>query len=477
MEKNSEDRKEVDFFAESRLLRALYANPDYLDDSEITEDLFSSQSTKNVYKSLANMKANGTKFSRDSLYQEYAILDLNANDYIVDRVASVTDEDSNVDLKDILAQVRDFRKRREAVAALKKAQKIIENSSRITEDEYNEIEGLVSSSQISLSKVNEKDIKKVMTFKDWFDDYMPNLKARENGKQYFFRNFIFDNLVDDGPEPGTIGTIASASGSGKSTVCSNLVNSFIECKIPVMWYSLEMSEVAMMDRLLAKRLGIKYKDIKNPPEDDFEDIVSQVEDERKELEENKLFRFSENPNVSISSLRKDIKKFKAEANTNYCIVVLDLLSMVSDFTKFGNGVNSAQGIEFAMNDLSGLAKEMNVHIIGTLQLTREVEKTSVSNWDDLDKLRPSRATIKNAGAFLERSRYVITSFRKKMYAELFLEEDEYKDKIDEIEVSIVKQNNGEIGKTVSAFFDSDHFDIIPMAESSTEDKDKEFKED
>jgi hypothetical protein len=120
---------------------------------------------------------------------------------------------------------------------------------------------------------------------------------------------------------------------------------------------------------------------------------------------------------------------------------------------------------------------MNVHIIGTLQLTREVEKTSVSNWDDLDKLRPSRATIKNAGAFLERSRYVITSFRKKMYAELFLEEDEYKNKIDEIEVSIVKQNNGEIGKTVSAFFDSDHFDIIPMAESSTEDKDKEFKED
>ena len=60
--------------------------------------------------------------------------------------------------------------------------------------------------------------------------------------------------------------------------------------------------------------------------------------------------------------------FQAEIGSKYMIIVLDLLSMITDFTKFQNGANSAFGIEVAINKLSSIAKELGVHIIGVLQM-------------------------------------------------------------------------------------------------------------
>lgn len=469
-------RLQTDFFAESRLLGAIYANPQYLENPEITDDLFSSQSTKNIYNALCNLKSRGITFSRDALVQEYSVIDLNANDYIVDKAIEASIEAKDVDLKDIIEQTKDFAKRRELSATFKSAQKLVDASARLTPEEVDKLNEYLSQSNELINTYTKKHIKGLKTWSEIASTYLPVVRGRVNGKEYYYRNFIFDMLVEGGPEPGEIGLIASASGSGKSTVCSVLVNSLIENKIPTLWYATEMSEVASMDRLMSKRTGIRYKDIKNPPEDDFEAISQAIEQEMKELEENELFMFSDDPDVSLKSLEADIKSFMKKLSLSYCIVVIDLLSMVRDFAKFMNGMNLAQGIELAMNVLSAIAKRCNCHIIGTLQLKRDNEKQTANSWDELDKFRPNRADIKNAGAWLERARYVITSFRKKMYAELCLQPEEYADEVDEIEVSIVKQNNGELGKTVKALFDPEHFDIIPFAKSWTEEQDEAYED-
>ena len=102
--------------------------------------------------------------------------------------------------------------------------------------------------------------------------------------------------------------------------------------------------------------------------------------------------------------------------------------------------------------------------MGVLQLKRDAEsQATIHSVDDLDKLRPNRAQIKNAGAFFERARYVLTTFRKYQYAKLYLKKEEYEGILDDIiEVSIVKLNNGDVGDTVEGIFDAEYFDIIPI---------------
>lgn len=465
---NIQKRLETDFFAEKRLLRALYNNPEYFEDERVDIDLLSSMSTKNVFTALQNLVNKGITPTRDALLQEYSVIDLDASPYVVD---VISDESvKNEDLTDIISQLKDFRKRREAVASLKSAIKTIENTARVTDEQYEKIdEDIVNATSQLNPKGDEHDIDDVMTFEQWFNSYKPEFAKRQNGKVYWFRNYMFDSLVEDGPQPGEIGIIASASGSGKSTVCANLVNGFIETHIPTAYYSLEMSQVATMDRILAKRCHIPYKKIKNPG-DDYDEILAEIEAQRKELKDNPLFRFCDSGDVSLKKLEKDIKRFQKETNTRYWIVVVDLLSMVSDFTKFTAGANFAQGIEVAVNKLSALAKRLGVHFIGVLQLNRNAEaQGGINSIDDLDKLKPNRAQIKNANAFLERARYVVTTFRKLPYAKLFLKEEEYEGQLDDIiEVSIVKLNNGEIGESMYGIFDAEYFDILPMEKEETE---------
>lgn len=482
MENNKEDkttiqkRLETDFFAERRLLRALYNNPEYFDDERVDEDLLSSQSTKNIYKALYNLNQKKVKPTRDALLQEYSVIDLDANTYIVDAVSD--DSVKNEDLTDIIDQLADFKRRREVVSKLKSAIKTIESTARVTEEQYEKIDEDICDASSKLNPKQETDIQDAMTTSQWFSNYMQEYRKRQNGKTYWFRNYIFDNLVDDGPQPGEIGIIASASGSGKSTVCLDQVNKFIEMHVPCAYYSLEMSGVATMDRLLAKRLHIPYKKIKNPGED-YEEILQQIESERKLLDDNPLFRFCESGDVSLHKIEKDIKKFQKETGCKYWVVVIDLLSMVKDFVKFTVGANFAQGIEIAVNALSALAKKLGVHFIGVLQMNRANESQGgIHSIDDLDKLRPNRAQIKNAGAFLERARYVLTTFRKYQYAKLYLKKEEYEDELDDIiEVSIVKLNNGDIGETVTGVFDGEYFDILPIEIEKTdaETQDEAFK--
>lgn len=469
-------RLETDFFAEKRLLRALYNTPELLDDTRVSEDLMSSQSTKNIYKALINLREKGITVSRDALLQEYSVIDLNANSYVVDVISDSSTIET--DLTDIIDQLKDFQARRSIARNLKDAVKIIESSARLTEEDIEKFQDLIFNAENKVVSQKDVDYHDTMTLKQWFDSYMQRFEKRRNGKVYWFRNYMLDTIVPDGPQPGEIGIIASASGSGKSTVCLNLVNNFIECGIPSMYYSLEMSAETTMDRLLAKRAHIPYSKLKNPGEE-FEEVKDAIEVQRKELEENRLFRYSECGSISLNEIKKQVIQFKKEADVEYCIVVIDLLSMVKDFIKFFSGMNMAQGIEAAINVLSNIAKELHIHVIGILQLNRSSEAdSSVHSIDDLEKLRPNRAQIKNANAFLERARYVVTTFRKKMYAELLLQEEEYDDMEDLIELSVVKMNNGEIGKIVKGFFDGEHFDIMPIEyeENEMEEMDGNFKE-
>ena len=160
-----------------------------------------------------------------------------------------------------------------------------------------------------------------------------------------------------------------------------------------------------------------------------------------------------------------IKEYKQRTKNDYVFVVIDLLTMVKEFSK-ANG-NMAQSIEVAMNQLHAIAKAEKVHILGVVQFGRNADNTKIHSIEELDNLRPSLNDIKNANAIAERSRVVLGLFHPKNYVDKYLvpiNAPGSEDFEDTIEVQILKNSQGSVGKVFKYMAISEQFKLIPIEE-------------
>lgn len=438
--------------AELRLLRNLWANPNLLDSQEYSDDLFCSVFCKTISKAIDTLTKNGTPLTTDALYMESARNDSSITRDLVKSITESTAESGQY-ITDIVKVLKDYKRTTAALDHLDHIKDVLSKNNVITPEITQELRENFDAAEEQVLRNDEDSVKRVMDLKEWGDQWAEDFKLRTNGKRYYFSEPVLDELVVDGPAPGTGGLLVAQSGMGKSTMVLKLVNGFINAEIPCMFFSLEMGSIATYDRLLANRLQIPYTEIVNPPDTEtYQAIFDQVQQERQLLDNNKLFRFCEDANVSISELKKSIIKFQEQIGQKYCIVVLDLITMIQDFVNTKSGLGMPQTIELAINKMNALSKELGIHYIGTAQLNRAGESTSVTDPEDVLRFRPSRHQVKNSSALLERCRYVVSLFRKKYYLEQYFGDDEeIMDCEDIVELQILKQNNGKTPRRCELF--------------------------
>lgn len=453
--------------AECRILADAFSQKDL---SSLDESFFMSSEAKTIFSALKELIEND-ELNEASLYQGVINRDPQINKDLLGLVLKGNDEPVN----DAIRTVKSARTSAKMLDILMKANTKLEKGV-LTKEEKNEVQALLIAAEDELTSDKHEEAK-LASFEEIYKRYIVNFDQREFGKQYRFMNWLFDDLIEEGPAPGQIGILTSSSGSGKSTVCANVIASCIEMGIPTAYFSLEMSEMNTIDRMIAKRLHIPFKKLQNPGEE-FEDIKVAIQRVFKDYFLKKTnFVFSDSPDLSVRELERLLKKLMAKNSWTYMIVFIDLLSMMKDFCGSIDGANFAQVAEIGINALSAVAKRCGIHIVGVLQQNRANEAdVKVHCVEDLDKLRPSRAQIKNAGAYLERARYVISCFRPKSYAELYLSPDEVALMDDIVELTCVKQNNGDLGKTVKALFVGECFDIRPIIDYSNRELDMDTNE-
>ena len=368
-EKQTIDSSEAVVISEYRLLNAIYLDHSILDNTDYSEDLYIHTTCKAIHHAFVDLVKAGVPVTDMSIYNEASKYDMTISKDVIDQVIGINSEPVST-IKDMVDTLKTAKKSLEAIDRLSKIHSVLALNSILTpeikeslREEFYEAEDLVLSN-------DEDNFKKALTTKEWTDMYVEAYKKRKDGKQYWFNEPVLDKIVVDGPIPETGGIIAAQSGMGKSTFVLNLVNKLIDSGIPCMYFSLEMGQISTMDRLLAARLQIPYSDIVNPPDSEtFYTVYQRILDEKKKLELNKNFRFSENPDISIASLKKEIKKFQNEIGQQYCIVILDLITMVKDFCIGSNsGASLATTIEMAVNKMNALSKELKIIRLRTLVL-------------------------------------------------------------------------------------------------------------
>jgi hypothetical protein len=121
-----------------------------------------------------------------------------------------------------------------------------------------------------------------------------------------------------------------------------------------------------------------------------------------------------------------------------------------------------------MDGLSRMAKRLRVHFVLLVQANQKsLEAHRPATLNGLSIFRPSLANIKNSGGIAERSRTVLSVFREKYYAARFFPDDEDVANLDDVvEIQVLKQSNGSVGRKLNYLHVEGQFLLLPIEETS-----------
>lgn len=314
-----------------------------------------------------------------------------------------------------------------------------ENPILWSDDFYNDL--VLKLDDIDEESINEQD--GLVMASDIGDYYEELLDKRETQEPVSFHWKCLDDLIPEGPTEGHGGTIAGSTGMGKSALALNVMDHLIEADVPTVVFPIEMGMENTVDRYVAHRIKVPYNELVKLKKSEHPEIKEMIDKEMRRLKFHDRFAICQDPVIDLKKLEMYIKQFQKKVGQKYCVVIIDLLTMISEFYK---GDNLASCIEKAINALDILSKKLGFHYIGVVQLNRSIEQDKVLSVQSIDKLKPTRSSIKNSSAILERSRYCLTIFRPAYFAKLYLTPEEAATVEDVAEVTLMKANNEDAGR-------------------------------
>ena len=183
-------------------------------------------------------------------------------------------------------------------------------------------------------------------------------------------------------------------------VVSALRNAAVDFGQPVAIFSLEMSAVQLVYRLISAEAEIDSEKIKKGSLAPHE--WAQLHHKIQRLSEAPIF-IDDTPALSILELRAKCRRLKAQHDIQ--MVVIDYLQLMQGDSKGGG--NREQEIASISRALKNLAKELNVPVIALSQLSRAVETRGGDKKPQLSDLRESGSIEQDADmvCFLYRPEY------------------------------------------------------------------------
>ena len=214
----------------------------------------------------------------------------------------------------------------------------------------------------------------------------------------------FDKLdkLTSGWQPSDLIIVAARPGMGKTALTLSMArNIAVNSEIPVAFFSLEISSVQLITRLISSETGLSSEKLRTGKLEKHE--WEQLNVKVKTLEKAPLF-IDDTPSLSIFDLRAKARRLASQHNIR--LIVIDYLQLM---TAGGSqkGGNREQEISTISRNLKALAKELNVPVIALSQLSRAVETRGGSKRPILSDLRESGAIEQDADivSFIYRPEY------------------------------------------------------------------------
>lgn len=301
-------------------------------------------------------------------------------------------------------------------------------------DDMVDIDDLMQETESRLFEISQRNVKKdVIQINPVIKEALANLEIaanREDGLSGLPSGFKKLDEFTSGWQNSDLVIIAARPAMGKTAlVLSMAKNMAVNYKFPIGVFSLEMSNVQLVNRLIVNVCQIEGEKIKSGRLDDHE--WERLDSKIKELYDAPIF-VDDTPSLSIFELRTKARRLVREHGVK--ILVIDYLQLMN-----ASGMNYGsreQEVSMISRSLKGLAKELNIPIIALSQLNRGVESRQGEG------KRPQLSDLRESGAIEQDADIVCFIHRPEYYK---ITEDEHGSTAGLAEIVISKHRNGPTG--------------------------------
>ena len=245
-----------------------------------------------------------------------------------------------------------------------------------------------------------------------------------------------------GLQPSNLIILAARPAMGKSTLVMNIASHVaVELRKPVVIFSLEMSKMELVQRVLAAEARVDSERLRTGRLHDTD--WPKLSQAMGRLAEAPLF-IDDTPGITLMEIRSKARRLKQKHGLD--LLIVDYLQLMQSHRRVENRVQEVSELSRGMKIL---AKELDVPVIALSQLSRRPE-------DRTDR-RPHLADLRESGSIEQDADLVAFIYRDEVY-------DPDSPAKGEAELILAKHRNGPL-KTVRLSFIGHHSRFASLARS------------
>ncbi len=309
-------------------------------------------------------------------------------------------------------------------------------------DETIDVDDLMQEAEGKLFEISQKNMKKDYTqinpVISAAYEQLQKAAAKTDGMSGLESGFHALDKITSGWQNSDLIIIAARPAMGKTAfVLSMAKNIAVDFKNPVALFSLEMSNIQLVNRLIVNVCEITGDKIKSGQLAPYE--WSQLDYRIKDLYDAPLY-VDDTPSLSIFELRTKARRLVREHAVK--LIIIDYLQLMNaSGMSYGNRQEEVSTIS---RSLKGLAKELDIPIIALSQLNRGVEAR-----EGIEGKRPQLSDLRESGA-IEQDADMVLFIHRPEYYKIYKDENN-NDLRGMAEIIIAKHRNGAVGDVLLRF--------------------------
>jgi len=236
--------------------------------------------------------------------------------------------------------------------------------------------------------------------------------------------------LTSGWQPSDLIIIAARPGMGKTALTLSMArNIAVIQNTPVAFFSLEMSSVQLITRLISAETGLSSEKLRTGKlaSHEWKQLNVKVAD----LEKAPLY-IDDTPALSIFDLRAKARRLASQHQIK--LIVVDYLQLMTAGSSSKAG-NREQEISTISRNLKSLAKELDIPVIALSQLSRAVETRGGTK-------RPQLSDLRESGAIEQDADIVSFIYRPEYYGIEEWDDEEHTSSVGQAEFIVAKHRNG-----------------------------------
>ena len=275
-------------------------------------------------------------------------------------------------------------------------------------DETIDVDELMQEAEGSLFELSQKNMKQDYTQIDpvlaQAVEILQKAAANTSGLTGIPTGYTRLDEMTAGWQASDLVIIAGRPAMGKTSFALSLAkNIAVDYHEPIAFFSLEMNNVQLVNRLMSNVCEISGKKILNGQLDDEE--WKRLDRNIRKLQGAPIY-IDDTPGMSIFELRSKARRLVREKGVK--VIMIDYLQLMNaNGAKFGSRQEEVSTIS---RSLKGLAKELNIPILALSQLNRTVE-----NREGIDGKRPQLSDLRESGAIEQDADMVLFVHRPEYY--------------------------------------------------------------